>query len=72
MLCFSVPVKRKPFRQWLRSFTYTMIRDIIIRVKSALSAEVIRLGVLYKQNDKTLSRNLLMYMRTANLPIAVH
>jgi len=41
-------------------------------VKGALCACVIRLRVSYSQNDETLSRNSLMYMSKANLPIAVH
>ena len=72
MFCFSFLVERKLLHQWIKSFTYTMIRSLISRVKGALSAQVIRLRVFYNQNDETLSRNLLMYMRKANLPIAVH
>ena len=40
-------------------------------VKGALWAEVKRLGVSYNPNDETLSRDSLMYMSNANLPIAV-
>jgi len=38
----------------------------------ALRAYVIRLRISYVQNDEALSRNLLMYMSKANLPISVH
>ena len=43
---------------------------IRLRVKGALCAQVIRLRVSYNQIDETLSRNSLMYMSKANLPIA--
>jgi len=40
-------------------------------VEGALCACVIRLRVYYHQNDETLSRNSLICMRKAKLPIAL-
>jgi len=51
-------------------YWYADIRTTLI--KGPLCAYVIRLQVSFNPNDEILSRNSLMYMRKANLPIAVY
>jgi len=56
--------------------TTELVDSVLFRciwfLKGALCAQLIRLQASSNQNDKTLSRNSLMYMSKANLPIAVH